>query len=158
VDVQIVTFLPIHAPAFATLNRAWLVENALLEHTDEEVLADPVGRIIAPGGQIFLAQSAHEVVGTCAIVPAEAYTFELAKLTVAPVARGRGIGRRLVEACLGFARERHGKRVVLFSNSRLAPALRLYVTLGFRHCPLPSVVKYVQADVHMEYVFATTAA
>ncbi len=157
-DVQIVTFLPSHARAFDALNRAWLVENALLEHTDEEILADPVGRIVAPGGQIFIALSGDEIVGTCAVVPDGVDTFELAKLTVAAAARGHGIGRRLVAACLAFAQARNATRVVLLSNSRLSTALRLYETMGFRHTPVPANVKYVQADVHMEYAFAPLGA
>ena len=38
---------------------------------------------------------------------------------------------------------------MLLSNSRLAPALRLYETLGFRHAPMPEGVEYARADVHM---------
>ena len=157
-DVRIETFRPIHARAFETLNRAWLVENGLLEHPDEEHLTDPGGRIIAPGGQIFVATLGHEVVGTCAIVPEGSDRFELAKLTVAGAARGHGIGRQLVEACLSFARERNGERVVLLSNSRLVTAIRLYERLGFRHRPLPTDVKYETADIYMEYVFAPPTA
>lgn len=151
VDVRIETFRPAHAQAFDTLNRAWLVENGLLEHGDEEHLGDPFGRIIAPGGQIFVAMQGDEVVGTCAIVSEGDDTFELAKLTVAAGARGHGIGRRLVEACMEFARQRHCARVVLVSNSRLVTAIRLYESLGFQHRPIPAHVKYVTADVYMEY-------
>lgn len=157
-DVTIETFRPIHAHAFETLNRTWLMENGLLEHPDEDHLADPWGRIVAPGGQIFVALRGHDVVGTCAVVPDGIDTFELAKLTVAAAARGHGIGRHLVEACLAFARGRGGRRVVLLSNSRLATAVRLYETLGFRHCPLPPDIKYATADVYMEFVFETATA
>lgn len=155
--IQIETFRPGHARAFETLNRAWLVAHGLLEHRDEEHLADPWGHIVAPGGQIFVATGGDVVVGTCAIVPDGTDTCELVKLTVEASARGHGTGRRLVEACLAFARARGSRRVVLLSNSRLVAAVRLYERVGFQHCPLPPDVKYATADVCMEYVCENVA-
>ncbi len=156
-DIQLQTFRPEHARAFETLNRAWLVENGLLEHRDEDHLADPWGHIVAPGGQIFVATRGEQVVGTCAIVPDGADACELVKLTVEASAREHGIGRRLVEACLAFARARGSRRVVLLSSTRLDAAVRLYEKMGFRHCPLPPDVKYATADVCMEYVCENAA-
>ena len=149
-DVQIETFRPEHAGAFDALNRAWLLEHGLLEPPDEDQLADPWGQIITPGGQIFVAVRDHDVLGTSAVIPHGPRVFELAKLAVAPAARGHGLGRRLVEACLAFARQRNGQRVMLVSSSRLVPALRLYEALGFRRGPLPPGVPYATADVYME--------
>jgi GNAT superfamily N-acetyltransferase len=139
-----------HARAFDALNRAWLLEHGLLEPPDEVQLADPWGTIVAPGGQIFVALGDNEVVGTCAVIPEGPGVFELAKLVVAPAARGHGVGRHLVEACLTFVRQHQGHRVVLLSSTRLGSALRLYQALGFQHRPLPPDVKYATADVYME--------
>jgi ribosomal protein S18 acetylase RimI-like enzyme len=136
--------------AFASLNRAWLTEHGLLEPADESQLADPIARIVGAGGQIFVARRGVAVLGTCAVVPHEAGELELVKLAVAPAARGLGLGRRLVEACLAFARAQGAERVVLLSNSRLAAALRLYERLGFRRAPVPPGAQYVTADVYME--------
>jgi GNAT superfamily N-acetyltransferase len=150
VNVHIETFRPEHEQAFATLNRAWLVQHGLLEPPDEDQLANPQGTILAPGGQIFVAVRDEDVLGTCAVIPHGAGVVELAKLTVAPAAQGQGLGRRLVEACLAFAREHDIRRVVLVSSSRLPAALRLYEAMGFRHRPLPADVAYATADVYME--------
>jgi GNAT superfamily N-acetyltransferase len=150
VNVHIQTFRPEHEQAFATLNRAWLVQHGLLEPPDEDQLANPQGTILAPGGQIFVAVRDEDVLGTCAVIPHGAGVVELAKLTVAPAAQGQGLGRRLVEACLAFAREHDIRRVVLVSSSRLPAALRLYEAMGFRHRPLPADVAYATADVYME--------
>lgn len=76
--------------------------------------------------------------------------MELVKLAVAPSAKGLGLGRRLVEACLGFARESGVRRLVLLSNSRLTTALRLYEAFGFEQRPTPLDSKYATADVYME--------
>lgn len=157
-NVHIETFKPEHEQAFAALNRAWLVEHGLLEPPDEDQLADPGGTILAPGGQIFVAIRDQEVLGTCAVIPHGRGVVELAKLAVAPAAQGQGLGRRLVEACLAFARERDTRRVVLVSSSRLPAALRLYQAMGFRHRPLPADVPYATADVYMELDLAVPAA
>jgi len=157
-EVHIEVFRAEHASAFEALNRAWLVDHGLYEAPDEEQLADPWGAIIARGGQIFVALQDSEVFGSCAIIPHGPGTFELAKLAVAPTARGRGLGRRLVEACLAHARLRDMRRVVLVSSSRLEPALKLYQALGFQRRPLPADVPYATADVYMELDLAPPAA
>ena len=148
-DVVIDQFRAADQAAFASLNRAWLTDHGLLEPADESQLADPLERIVGEGGQIFVARRRAEVLGTCAIVPHEAGELELVKLAVAPAARGLGLGRRLVEACLAFAREQGAARVVLLSNSQLSAALRLYERLGFRRAPIPPGAQYVTADVYM---------
>jgi ribosomal protein S18 acetylase RimI-like enzyme len=49
------------------------------------------------------------------------------------------------------------QRVVLVSNSRLGPAIRLYEGMGFQHRPLPADVPYATADVYMELDLAASA-
>jgi putative acetyltransferase len=149
-DISIDTYRPEHARAFAELNRAWLVENDLLEPLDEQQLQNPQGEILAPGGQIFVAIRGKEVLGTCAAIPHGPGVFELAKLAVSSTARGQGLGRRLVTACLSYARMRKATRLVLVSNSRLRPALQLYETFGFQHRKPPAPLPYATADVYME--------
>jgi ribosomal protein S18 acetylase RimI-like enzyme len=148
--VRIETFRPEHAPAFDALNRAWLVSHELIEVHDEEQLTDPYGHVILEGGQIFVATSGGRVVGTCAMIPSGPDAFELAKLAVDPASQGQGIGHRLVDASLAYARERGARRVVLLSNSRLTAALHLYESYGFQHRPVPDDAPYVTTDVYME--------
>ena len=149
-DVLIDTYRPEDQPAFASLNRAWLTEYGLLEPPDERQLMDPIGQILAPGGQIFVARHSGTVIGTCAVLPIGGGVSELLKLAVAPSAQGLGLGRRLVKGCLDWAREQGAQRLVLESSSKLGAALRLYEGLGFRRAPLPADSMYVTADVYME--------
>jgi ribosomal protein S18 acetylase RimI-like enzyme len=90
------------------------------------------------------------VIGTCAAVPREDGTMELAKLAVTPDAQGRGLGRALSVAVIEFAHSRQPKNLYLVSSTRLGPALRLYETLGFRLLPFPWTPPYTDADVYME--------
>jgi GNAT superfamily N-acetyltransferase len=47
-------------------------------------------------------------------------------------ARAHGIGTALVEHCIAFARERGYRRMVLWTNSTLTSARRIYDALGFK--------------------------
>ena len=76
--------------------------------------------------------------------------IELAKLAVSPAAHGRGLGRRLSETVIHFARNSGARRVILVSSTKLVAAVRLYESLGFRRAPMPSDVSYETADVYME--------
>jgi putative acetyltransferase len=147
--IEIDSYRPEHAEGFAALNRAWLQANGLLEPLDELQLTDPDTHILAKGGRIIVALDAGVVVGTCAVLPHGDGELELVKLAVAPAVQGQGLGRRLVESCLAYARQQGADRVVLVSSSRLQSALRLYESLGFQYRAIP-YVEYETADIYME--------
>jgi ribosomal protein S18 acetylase RimI-like enzyme len=60
---------------------------------------------------------------------------EFRTLSVDPAARGRGVGRALVEACLDRARASGLTEVLLCSLAEMLPAHRLYTALGFGRRP-----------------------
>ena len=150
VTLEIVRYRPEHAVAFYALNRAWLDEHGLYEQADEAQMANPQGEILDAGGAIFVALQDAEVVGTAAVVPHGPGEMELAKLTVVRAARGAGLGRLLIDACVAETRALGAQRLVLVSSSKLGSALRLYESMGFVHKPMPSTVPYETADVYME--------
>ena len=50
---------------------------------------------------------------------------------VLPEARGRGLGQRLLDACLGFAREAGYRRIALWTHESHRAACALYARNGF---------------------------
>ncbi len=153
--MEIVPFEPRHAVAFRTLNEAWITKLFALEPKDREVLDDPGGKVIAKGGQIFMAERDDQCVGCCALIALPDGGFELAKMTVAEGERGTGLGRRLMEAAVAFAKDRKAPRLYLETNSSLAPAIGLYRAFGFTDLPVERRPRtdYARADVFMERWF-----
>jgi GNAT superfamily N-acetyltransferase len=148
--VRIVPFRSELAPAFAALNLAWIEQYFRVEERDRVALTDCESAIVTPGGQIFFALRGDVVIGTCAVIRLDPATCELAKMAVTPAAQGQGVGRRLGETAIAFARQMGARKIMLLTNSRLAPALRLYEQLGFERGPLPAHTEYARADVYME--------
>lgn len=68
----------------------------------------------------------------CLADPDDHATAVLRILLVHPAGRGRNLGRRLLGACLDFAREAGYRRVRLWTNHPLAAARHLYLERGFR--------------------------
>ena len=56
-------------------------------------------------------------------------------LVVHPAARGRGVGRMLVERCLQRSREIEAPTLGIHTIALLADAMRLYERIGFVRCP-----------------------
>jgi ribosomal protein S18 acetylase RimI-like enzyme len=149
-DIELIEYRPDLRPEFERLNRIWLEQHSLLEPVDLEYLREPERLILAHGGQVFFAMQGQAVVGTCAAIPISPTSWELAKLAVDPSSRGLGIGRRLCEAVLAYARAAGAIEIVLTSHTALVEAIHLYETLGFRHAPLPADVRYETANVYMQ--------
>jgi GNAT superfamily N-acetyltransferase len=149
-SVSIVDFRPDHGPAFKALNEAWIARHFVIEDKDREVLDDPVGKILAKGGRIFMAvDEAEAAVGCVAMIPLADGGFEVAKMTVAESQRGAGLGRALMQACIDEGGRAGAPRLYLETNSALEPARALYRAMGFTDLPAQPTA-YARCDVWME--------
>jgi DNA-binding MarR family transcriptional regulator/ribosomal protein S18 acetylase RimI-like enzyme len=81
----------------------------------------------------WIAEREGEIVGAVLLVRGpDERTAKLRLLYVEPAARGLGIGARLVEECRLFARTAGYARIVLWTNSILVSARRIYEAQGYR--------------------------
>jgi putative acetyltransferase len=150
--LQIRPFQEGDASAFRQLNEHWIKKYFALEEHDHIALGDPENNILRLGGHIFMAVTdSGEPVGCCALIPLRPGVFELAKMAVAEHCRGCGIGRKLLQYTLDQAKTLGAKCLFLGSNTKLASAVHLYESVGFRHLPPESLPPspYVRANVFM---------
>jgi len=79
----------------------------------------------------WIAEKDGEVVGSVFVVRHDETTAKLRMLYVDASARGMGIGQRLVEECLRFARHAGYKSMLLWTVDALTDARKLYQKAGF---------------------------
>jgi DNA-binding MarR family transcriptional regulator/N-acetylglutamate synthase-like GNAT family acetyltransferase len=83
--------------------------------------------------QFWIAEVDHQRAGCVFVVRSEKdpYSAQLRCLLVDPIARGLGVGRRLVDECIAFSRTAGYRRMILWTNDVLLSARRIYEAAGF---------------------------
>jgi DNA-binding MarR family transcriptional regulator/ribosomal protein S18 acetylase RimI-like enzyme len=148
----VVPYRPALREHFYEINAEWLERWFEIEDIDRRVLTDPKKHILDPGGAIWFALVDGEVIGTCALLQESPGVYELTKMGVRSGWRGAGAGRRLIDAAIAEFKRRRGRTLFLETNSKLAPAIALYESVGFvRQAQTRADTHYKRADVYMIY-------
>ena len=80
----------------------------------------------------WIAEVNGQKAGSVFVVRKSKTVAQLRMLILAPQARGQGLGGRLTDACIDFARSKGYKKMVLWTNSCLSAARDIYAKRGFR--------------------------
>ncbi|HEX8051831.1 MAG TPA: helix-turn-helix domain-containing GNAT family N-acetyltransferase [Thermoleophilaceae bacterium] len=122
----------------------WIVENHARVYSDEfgfdvrfeALIARIVGEWAADHDPhreaCWIAEVDGEPAGSIFCMRKSERVAKLRLLCVAPRARGTGVGSRLVDECLRFARSAGYRRIVLWTQDNLTGARRIYERAGFR--------------------------
>ncbi|HWP79663.1 MAG TPA: GNAT family N-acetyltransferase [Candidatus Acidoferrum sp.] len=84
------------------------------------------------GGQIWVAVDGEKVIGSIAIVKAGEDTAQLRWFALDDRYHGKGLGKKLMDAAMGFCREQGYKQVYLWTVDILYAARHLYEVYGFK--------------------------
>lgn len=151
-NIEIIDFSDEYAEMIKTLNYEWLTKYFRVEEGDKLSLNNPKEHIIDKGGYIFYAKLNDKISGTASLLKKTETVFELGKMAVMENVRGLGIGKLLLEHCLGFAKKKNISTLILYSNTQLKSAIHLYRKYGFLEIELEKGL-YDRANIKMEKRF-----
>lgn len=110
------------------------VDAAVAAHHRE--FTQELPHLLGPRGRLLIARSSSEIVGVGALKPVDATVVEIKRMYVRPQARGRGIGRAILETLLADARTIGYRVARLETVDFMREAHTLYRSLGFHDRPI----------------------
>jgi DNA-binding MarR family transcriptional regulator/GNAT superfamily N-acetyltransferase len=114
------------------------------------IVAEFIQNFDARRERCWIAERNGERVGSVFLVRKSESVAKLRLLLVEPSARALGIGKRLVEECVRFARQIGYKKMILWTQSELVAARKIYEHAGFRLMEKKSHQNWGQTDLVSE--------
>ena len=106
------------------------------QSTEDEIAAamreDPSDDLTLPSGLLLIAQEESSVLGCAGLRLLPGHVAEVTRVFVAPAARHRGLGSRLLDCLEEHARQHEVRTLRLDTRHDLIEARRLYARHGYR--------------------------
>ncbi|MGE5335765.1 MAG: GNAT family N-acetyltransferase [Nitrososphaerota archaeon] len=96
-----------------------------------QIVSDFISHYDPMRERCWIAETAGEIVGSVFVVRMDDDVAKLRLLLVEPKTRGLGLGSRLVQECIRFARRAGYRKLMLWTNSVLVEARHIYLKSGF---------------------------
>lgn len=106
--------------------------NAEFEGLVAGIVAEYVRKFQPEWERCWIAEIDGQRAGSVFVVRKSASTAQLRMLLLTPAARGLGLGGRLADECIAFARRKGYRKMVLWTNDCLDAARAIYAKRGFR--------------------------
>ena len=103
-----------------------------IEAITARICADFLDNFDPARERCWIAERGGERVGSVFLVRETDEVARLRLLMVEAAARGEGLGRRLVDECVSFAREKGYREIVLWTHDVLTAARAIYAAVGFK--------------------------
>lgn len=97
----------------------------------DDALRELPGSYTGGGGMFWIATRGARLLGTCGVYPVAPATYELRKMYLSPDARGLGLGARLLDVAVAWARAQDGTAMVLDTVEEMTRAIAFYEAHGF---------------------------
>lgn len=125
------------------------------DHTFDAYVAEPLAQFVLKQTErerIWLAERDGKLVGCIAIVSASEREAQLRWFLVDPSARGIGLGKRLLNEAIAFAREQDYSSIFLYTVSALTTAAKLYRLCGFERVEARALTLWGMDVIDERYV------
>ena len=150
---------------FKAADRDWLVAAHGTHYAREEGFDASFERLVAEIIDGFIADhdparergwvawQGGRRLGCIFCVALDETTAKLRLFLLMPEARGKGLGRRLLETCMGFAREKGYAGMQLWTHESHAAAVALYRRAGWEMTGAHPVVSFGKPNVEQTWIF-----
>ncbi|MBL8006878.1 MAG: GNAT family N-acetyltransferase [Ignavibacteria bacterium] len=149
--IEIINYSDEYRDHIYRLNAEWLLKYFRIEPPDEVQLSNPREEIIEKGGMIFYSRRNGEITGTVTLMKKTEESYELGKMAVTENAQGHFTGNALIKHCLNVAKKKKIIKLLLYSNTKLDPAIHLYRKYGFAEVKSYKG-NYERANIRMEKI------
>jgi GNAT superfamily N-acetyltransferase len=148
--MEIIEYDKKYKQEFIDLNLSWIKKFFKVEAHDLEQV-EHVETYLKDEGMVYFAVEAGVVLSTVLVLREKGDTWEIAKFATSEKAQGKGAGKAVFARAKQHALAHGAKKIVIYSNQMLKPALHIYHSFGFIEVPV-TIDEYERCDYQSEFL------